>query len=143
MRRCSLLLLKPEIVAHPSLLKESLAIILAAGITVTGARRTHLTREIAEQLYEQHKKKFFYNRLIRHICSGPVVAFRVSGDVRSIIGSSKLWPLREDQTMRQRLSLSDARNVAHNSDPEAADKELQLLEPFNEPQQILDNILHG
>ncbi|CAI4225901.1 unnamed protein product [Auanema sp. JU1783] len=82
--------------------------------------------------------------------SGPVIAMRVRGDVRAALGSSKLWPLPvnnivendvNEPSIRQRLSLSDVRNVAHTSDAEFAAKELAIFEPFESPMTLLDQIL--
>ncbi|CAJ0925629.1 unnamed protein product, partial [Mesorhabditis belari] len=81
-----------------------------------------------------HRGRFYYGRLVRHISSGPVVALKVIGDARAVLGSSKLFPLahEKDLTLRQRFSISDVRNVAHNSDPENAQKELEMVEPLEE-----------
>lgn len=68
---------------------------------------------------------------------------RVSGDVRRILGSSRLFPLPEEgqfSTLRQRYALSDVRNVAHASDADAAQRELALFEPFPSPDGILAEI---
>ncbi|ETN85559.1 hypothetical protein NECAME_01450 [Necator americanus] len=69
---------------------------------------------------------------------------RVNGDVRRILGSSRLYPLPiegEFSTIRQRCSLSDVRNVAHASDSEATEKELALFEPLLPARRFLDEIL--
>lgn len=93
-------------------------------------RQMKISGSLAKQLYAQHQGKFFYDRLVRHISSGPVIAMRVSGNARKCIGSSRLWPRLEPtvQPIRQRFALSDVRNVAHASDEDAAEKELQLFE---------------
>ncbi|KAK6057052.1 nucleoside diphosphate kinase, partial [Cooperia oncophora] len=88
--------------------------------------------------------KFFYPRLVRHVTSGPVIAMRVSGDVRSILGSSRLYPIPEigvRSSLRQRYALSDVRNVAHTSDADAAQRELAIFEPFLPPEPLLKEIL--
>ncbi|KHJ92849.1 nucleoside diphosphate kinase domain protein [Oesophagostomum dentatum] len=88
--------------------------------------------------------KFFFGRLVRHVTSGPIVAMRVNGDVRRLLGSSHLYPLPTDgqfSTIRQRCALSDVRNVAHASDAEAAERELALFEPLPPPQPFLNEVL--
>ncbi|KAK6729562.1 hypothetical protein RB195_006545 [Necator americanus] len=140
----SLMILKPDIVAHPVLLRATLRELLDAGIVIGGARKVQLTREKAKKLYEAHRDKFFFYRLVRHVTSGPIVAMRVNGDVRRILGSSRLYPLPiegEFSTIRQRCSLSDVRNVAHASDSEATEKELALFEPLLPARRFLDEIL--
>ncbi|KAK6009223.1 hypothetical protein OSTOST_25873 [Ostertagia ostertagi] len=69
---------------------------------------------------------------------------RVSGDVRRILGSSRLYPIPEigvRSSLRQRYALSDVRNVAHTSDAEAAQRELALFEPLPPPEPLLNEIL--
>ncbi|CAB3407982.1 unnamed protein product [Caenorhabditis bovis] len=104
--------------------------LINAGIRIEAAKRLRIDERMATELYQQHKGKFFYNRLVRHISSGEVIAMRVSGNVRACIGSSRLWPRGDvgQQPLRQRLALSDVRNVAHASDADAAARELELFE---------------
>uniref|UniRef100_A0A8R1J2I9 nucleoside-diphosphate kinase n=2 Tax=Caenorhabditis japonica TaxID=281687 RepID=A0A8R1J2I9_CAEJA len=93
-------------------------------------QRMRIDRNLAKQLYQQHKGKFFYDRLVRHITSGDVIAMRVSGtSPRNSIGSSRLWPRLEPdhQPIRQKFALSDVRNVAHASDEDVANYELTLF----------------
>ncbi|CAJ0593965.1 unnamed protein product [Cylicocyclus nassatus] len=140
----SLMLLKPDIVAHPVLLKATLRELLDAGIVIAAASKVQLSREKAQKLYETHRGKFFFYRLVRHVTSGPVVAMRVEGDVRKILGSSHFYPLPTDgnfSTIRQRCALSDVRNVAHASDSEAAERELALFEPLPPSQLFLSETL--
>ncbi|VDO45775.1 unnamed protein product [Haemonchus placei] len=88
--------------------------------------------------------KFFYPRLVRHVTSGPVIAMRVRGDVRRILGSSRLYPIPEigvRSSLRQRFALSDVRNVAHTSDAKDAQQELALFEPFQPSEPLLNEIL--
>ncbi|PIC53047.1 hypothetical protein B9Z55_002906 [Caenorhabditis nigoni] len=89
-----------------------------------------ITNSLAKSLYKQHEGKFFYDRIVRHISSGDVIAMRVNGNARKCIGSSRLWPRIYDpshQPIRQKFALSDVRNVAHASDEDAAMEELELF----------------
>ncbi|CAJ0943770.1 unnamed protein product, partial [Mesorhabditis belari] len=130
----SLLLLKPDVVSHPFLLRIVFDELLSSGLRILSIRPLRLDRSQAENLYQMHRGRFYYGRLVRHISSGPVVALKVIGDARAVLGSSKLFPLahEKDLTLRQRFSISDVRNVAHNSDPENAQKELEMVEPMEE-----------
>ncbi|PAV87903.1 hypothetical protein WR25_03684 isoform B [Diploscapter pachys] len=101
------------------------------GVEFEGSKMLKMDRGQAARLYECHKGKFFYNRLIRHMCSGPILAIAAKGDVRSALGSSKLLPLASPYSIRQMVAISDFRNVAHNSDPENAESELSIFEPLN------------
>uniref|UniRef100_A0A1I7X2N5 Nucleoside diphosphate kinase n=1 Tax=Heterorhabditis bacteriophora TaxID=37862 RepID=A0A1I7X2N5_HETBA len=136
-----------------SIIQTTLRELLDAGIVIDGMKRLRLTTEKAQELYKMHQGlsaikygrdntnkrylmvfylgKFFYGRLVRHISSGPVIAMRVRGNVRAVLGSSRLWPLSEGAvSLRQRFALSDVRNVAHASDAEAAPYELASFRTF-------------
>ncbi|VDM85578.1 unnamed protein product [Strongylus vulgaris] len=119
-----------EVEAPSATLRE----LLDAGIVIAAASKVQLSREKAQKLYEIHRGAFStfnrkfeaknmernaYLRDFRQIfLLGPVIAMRVNGDVRRILGSSHLYPLPTDgefSTIRQRCALSDVRNVAHAS----------------------------
>ncbi|VDM56526.1 unnamed protein product [Angiostrongylus costaricensis] len=139
----SLMIIKPDIVAHPPLLQVVLRELLSAGVVIGGARKLQMTTDIASQLYAAHKGKYFFKRLVCHVTSGPVIAMCVDGDVRRILGGSRLYPIPKESefsTLRQRYSLSTVRNVAHASDPEATVRELALFEPFESPDSVLNDI---
>ncbi|KJH51574.1 putative nucleoside diphosphate kinase [Dictyocaulus viviparus] len=115
-----------------------------AGVVIGGARKLQMTSDKAEQLYEAHRGKYFFRRIVRHMTSGPVIVMCVNGDVRRILGSSQLYPLPNDDefvNVRQRYALSSVRNVAHTSDVEAASRELALFEPYPPPHLLLNEIL--
>lgn len=127
-----LVLLKPDIVGHQMLAKVAFKSLKESGLTIEASKRIRMTESLARQLYAQHEGKFFYNRLVRHLSSGEVIALKVCGNARACIGSSKTWPREETHrlSLRQRLALSDVRNVAHASDAEDANRELQLFDEF-------------
>ncbi|CAI5437491.1 unnamed protein product [Caenorhabditis angaria] len=85
-----LVIIKPEIVAHQILKKAAINELKQKGIEIEEMRMMRIGRNLAEKLYQQHKDKFFYNRLVRHITSGEVLALRVIGNPRDCIGSSRL-----------------------------------------------------
>ncbi|EGT37728.1 hypothetical protein CAEBREN_13944 [Caenorhabditis brenneri] len=124
-----LVVLKPEIVAHRVLAQVALTELQKNGVEIEEMRKMRINEAMARQLYSQHEGKFFYNRLVRHISSGEVIAMRVNGNARKCIGTSRLWPRKEltEQPIRHRLALSDTRNVAHASDEDVAEKELELF----------------
>ncbi|CAI2296924.1 unnamed protein product [Caenorhabditis sp. 36 PRJEB53466] len=127
-----LVVIKPEIVAHRVLAQVALWELRKSGVEIEQMRQMRIDGPLARRLYHQHKGKFFYDRLVRHISSGDVIAMRVSGNARQCIGSSRLWPRVvnqwDRQPMRQQLALSDVRNVAHASDADAAAQELKMFE---------------
>ncbi|KAF8367213.1 hypothetical protein PRIPAC_85042 [Pristionchus pacificus] len=95
MRR--LLLLKPEVVAHASLLESVLERIRTAALPVVSARRVRMSEPAARRFYEEHQGKFFYGRLVRHMTSGESIALVLASDIgqaRSLVGGGKVWPPR-------------------------------------------------
>jgi len=100
---------------------------LAAGLEVTRARKLQLSLIDAEKLYDAHKGRFFYERLIRHITSGPVVALELqtvdsTGDAverwRRLLGATKVYKTAYESptSLRGSFGLTDTRNVGHGSD---------------------------
>ncbi|KAJ1345623.1 hypothetical protein KIN20_000198 [Parelaphostrongylus tenuis] len=89
----TLMIIKPDIVAHPPLLQAVMRELLSAGVMISGARKLQMTSDLASQLYEAHKGKYFFKRLVCHVTSGPVIAMCVDGDVRRILGGSQLYPV--------------------------------------------------
>lgn len=76
----TLAILKPDAVANPIVLKYIGEAIFKNGLKITKGCRLRLSQEQASQLYSVHASKFFYDRLIRHICSGPVIVMQLSLD---------------------------------------------------------------
>ncbi|KAI1704281.1 nucleoside diphosphate kinase domain-containing protein [Ditylenchus destructor] len=70
-------LLKPDSVSNPLILKHIREAIFQSGMHITKGCRIRMTPAMAADLYAQHEGKFFYGRLIRHVCSGPVIALRL------------------------------------------------------------------
>uniref|UniRef100_A0AC35TT61 NDK domain-containing protein n=1 Tax=Rhabditophanes sp. KR3021 TaxID=114890 RepID=A0AC35TT61_9BILA len=99
---------------------------------------------MAESLYEEHKNKFFYERLITHVTSGDIIALRLGTEDqgvdpviawRRILGPSKLFKhiITHPDTLRSQFSLSDTRNIGHGSDSTTAiNREIAIFEPLNE-----------
>ncbi len=85
-------------------------------------------------MYSVHKGKPFYEELVSHVTSGPVVLMIISGPspvetIRKLIGSTN--PLiAEPGTIRGDYSTSITANVVHASDtPENARKEASIFFP--------------
>ncbi|CEF64364.1 Nucleoside diphosphate kinase 6 [Strongyloides ratti] len=139
-------LLKPDITSNPIILKKVIERIVDEGLLIVGGKRLTLTKEIAGELYKEHEGKFFYNRLITHVCSGPVIALKLTtvpeskNDPvklwRNLLGPSKLfknWMENDNsESLRNSFSLSDTRNVGHGSDTIlSTERELKIFEPFD------------
>ncbi|GMT27542.1 hypothetical protein PFISCL1PPCAC_18839, partial [Pristionchus fissidentatus] len=135
MRR--LMLLKPELVAHSTLLESVLDRIRSSALPVISARRVRMTEEAARRFYETHNGKFFYGRLVRHMTSGDSIALVLATDTgaaRRLVGGGKVWPPRSvidpdtAEGLRHLFSISDVRNVAHVSDDDRAEEELRIID---------------
>ena len=91
-----------------------------------------MTRRQAEELYKVHTGKFFFNRLVKHVTSGPVLALIVEGpgcteSMRNVIG--KTDPTKAGAgTVRGDLGLTKTYNSVHASDSrETAEREIPIL----------------
>ncbi|HZD12073.1 MAG TPA: nucleoside-diphosphate kinase, partial [Candidatus Binatus sp.] len=104
------------------------------GFTIRELRLHRMTRNEAERLYSIHKGKPFFEELVSHVTSGPVVLMLIAGPnpvetVRKIIGSTN--PLNaEPGTIRGDFSTSITANIVHASDSsENAKKEASIFFP--------------
>ena len=108
---------------------------------IVAMKLMNVTPEIAAKHYEEHFGKPFYEKLIRFITSGPVVAMVIQGNnaikgIRHIVGSTN--PDDADVgSIRADYSSFSTTNIVHASDsPESAAREISLY--FNE-NEICDN----
>ena len=84
--------LKPEAVLR-GLMGEILARMERRGLRIRALKLHRMTREEAERLYEVHKGKEFFERLVEHVTSGPVLLMVVEGPravsvLRRMIGAT-------------------------------------------------------
>eukprot|EP01122_Echinamoeba_exundans_P012892 TRINITY_DN5521_c0_g1_i1.p1 TRINITY_DN5521_c0_g1~~TRINITY_DN5521_c0_g1_i1.p1 ORF type:complete len:161 (+),score=3.63 TRINITY_DN5521_c0_g1_i1:88-570(+) len=94
------------------------------------------SRRDVEKFYGTHRGRFFYQRLVQYMNSGPVVAVVMQGPNaiqawRDLIGPTHLVKARlQPNTLRARFALSDTRNSFHGSDSvENALEEIEVLFP--------------
>jgi len=133
----TLVLLKPDAVQR-GLSGEILQRIERKGLTIAAARLLRVTPELAARHYAEHHGKPFYEGLVRHITSGPVLALAIEGRsaisvVRLLIGATNPTAAAPG-TVRGDLALSMTANLIHASDsPAAAERELSL---FFRPEDI-------
>ncbi|HJN39735.1 MAG TPA: nucleoside-diphosphate kinase [Chloroflexota bacterium] len=85
----------------------------------------------AEEHYGVHKGKFFYEDLVKHLTSGPVIAMVLEGPeaitaVRKMVGATRP-PEAEAGTIRGDFGQAGLRNLVHASDaPETAAAEMAI-----------------
>ena len=103
-----------------------------------------MTRAQAEAFYEEHRLRFFYNRLVTYMSSGSVHAHIIglpactTNDVnaitgwRQLMGPTKVMNTRytDPETIRGLFGLSDTRNCSHGSDSiKTARREMNFFFP--------------
>ncbi len=101
------------------------------GFTLVAMKFMAVSRELAEQHYDVHKERPFFQGLVDFITSSPVVAMVWSGEgvvasARKIIGATN--PLTaEPGTLRGDFCIEVGRNLIHGSDAiETAQREIAL-----------------
>ncbi len=102
------------------------------GFTFKQLRLHQITRREAESLYSEHRGKPFFQELVDHVTSGPVVLMVLQGPdavgtLRKVVGATN--PLAaEPGTIRGDLSVSITANVIHASDSvESAKRESSIF----------------
>src|SRR6266849_10071027 len=123
--------LKPDTV-HNRLAGEVLSRLERKGFTFNQLKLHHITKKEAETLYAVHKGKPFFQELVDHVTSGPVVLMILEGSnavdvLRRVIGATNPQSA-EPGTIRGDLSLSITANMIHASDSvENAKKESSIF----------------
>ena len=103
-----------------------------AGLRIIAQKRLQLTRSMAEEFYEIHKDRPFYNDLVHFMISGPVVVQVLEGDNavklnRDVMGATNPEDA-EEGTIRKEFAESIEANSVHGSDSlENAQKEISFF----------------
>ena len=90
------------------------------GLEIIAQKRLQLTKDIAQNFYEVHKERPFYNDLVNFMVSGPVVVQVLSGEDavkvnRQVMGSTNPDEA-ENGTIRNEFAESIEANSVHGSD---------------------------
>ena len=111
--------LKPDTVKN-RLVGEVLSRLETKGFIFKALKLHQITHKEAESLYSVHRSKPFFQELVDHVTSGPVVLMVLQAPeavetLRKVIGATN--PLKaEPGTIRGDLSVSITANVIHASD---------------------------
>ncbi|MHA1989951.1 MAG: nucleoside-diphosphate kinase [Candidatus Hodarchaeales archaeon] len=102
------------------------------GLTLKALKFVSINQALAEQLYDVHNGKPFFEKLVNYIKSGPVVVSVWEGKdaiaiVRKLVGATKPNEA-EPGTIRGDYGLTIDNNIVHASDaPDRAQYELKLF----------------
>ncbi|MFW6075772.1 MAG: nucleoside-diphosphate kinase [Chloroflexota bacterium] len=145
----SLILVKPDGVQR-GLTSEVLGRFERRGLKIVGLKVLKPDMALAEEHYAEHKDKPFYNDLIGHITSGPVVAAVIQGPdpqdsddpasggigmIRQTVGDTRPWQASPG-SIRADLAMAVDRNVVHASaNLEDAQREVAL---WFKPEELVD-----
>lgn len=123
-------MIKPEGVQR-GLVGTILARLERKGYRIVALKMLRLTPELAARHYAEHQGKPFYQDLINHITSGPVVAMVLEGP-EVIAGLRQMMGATNPQealpgTIRGDFALEMSYNVIHGADsPASAQREIAL-----------------
>ncbi|HHS49634.1 MAG TPA: nucleoside-diphosphate kinase [candidate division Zixibacteria bacterium] len=136
-------LIKPNAIQR-ELVGEIISRFENKGLRIDAIKMLHMSRDLAERHYGEHRDKPFYNDLIEFITSGPVIAMVLSGPdaidtARYVVGDTD--PLKAHPgTIRGQYAITTAKNIVHASDcVESARKEIAR---FFAPEEVLNYSMH-
>ncbi|UZJ53949.1 hypothetical protein CBS101457_003269 [Exobasidium rhododendri] len=129
----TLALIKPTVCSYQPDVSSILRIIKnTPGIIAVRQKRLFWKQSEAEEFYKEHEGRFYYDRLISGMTSGPSIALALAGpdaikQWREMLGPTKAYRAKWESPggLRARFGLGDTRNGFHGSDsPESAKREL-------------------
>lgn len=135
----TLIIVKPEGVQR-GLVGEVLSRFEAKGFKIVALKLMRITPELAARHYAEHQGKSFYEGLVKHITSSPVVVGALEGPnvisvTRAMMGATKPWDAPAG-TIRGDFAVSMGLNIIHGSDgQESAGREIGI---FFTPEELLD-----
>lgn len=127
----TLIIVKPEGVQR-GLIGEVIARFERKGLKVVGLKLMQIPREMAEKHYAEHVGKPFYEGLVAHITSSPVVVGVLEGPDAVSVARSMMGVTNPRQaapgTIRGDYGLDIGFNIIHGSDgQEAAQREISIF----------------
>ncbi|XP_059622976.1 nucleoside diphosphate kinase 6-like [Phlebotomus argentipes] len=133
----TLAIIKPHVIKNSCALTKIRDVILRNDFQVVKNDRVCISRSSAEDFYAEHSKKFFYQRLVTFMSSGPSDVYILARENaiakwRELLGPTKVYKtiISHPESIRGRFGISDTRNAAHGSDSqETAEKEIKFFFP--------------
>lgn len=108
------------------------AMIEEAGLKIVAQKMIKLSVAQAEEFYEEHKGKAFFENLVQFMSSAPIIVQVLEADnaialYRKIMGATNP-AVAEKGTIRKTFALSIDKNSVHGSDsPESAAREIRFF----------------
>ncbi|XP_075940217.1 nucleoside diphosphate kinase 6 [Anarhichas minor] len=133
----TLAVIKPDAVAHPVILEALHQRILDNNFVIVRSKDVVWRRQDSESFYAEHSGRFFYQRLVEFMSSGPMRAYVLAREDaihhwRELMGPTKVFRARytSPATIRAQFGLTDTRNTTHGSDSvESAQREIRFFYP--------------
>ncbi|KAM8832507.1 nucleoside diphosphate kinase 6 [Spinachia spinachia] len=133
----TLAVIKPDAVAHPVMSQALHQRILDDKFLIVKCKDLAWRRRDSERFYAEHSGRFFYQRLVEFMSSGPMRAYvlaRVDAirHWREVMGPTKVFRARytSPDSIRAQFGLTDTRNTTHGSDSfESAQREIRFFFP--------------
>ncbi|XP_070804123.1 nucleoside diphosphate kinase 6 [Pituophis catenifer annectens] len=133
----TLAVVKPDAVAHPLVLEAVHETILSHKFLIVRTKDLLWSKEDSQRFYQEHSGRFFYQRLVEFMSSGPMRVYILAHEEaithwRSLMGPTKVYRARHmaPDSIRGTLGLTDTRNTVHGSDSAAsASKEIAFFFP--------------
>nr|CAG4642175.1 EOG090X0HUX [Eurycercus lamellatus] len=141
--KLTLAILKPDVVKVPFVLQEIRDRIFSSGFLVVRSRVLTLSISEAENFYSEHAGRFFHQRLVTFMKSGPIQAYILAHpdaiqEWRKLMGPTKTFKAQYEapSTIRGSFGLTDTRNSTHGSDSVlSALKEIKFFFPDFKPDE--------
>ena len=132
----TLIILKPDALQR-GIAFELLSRLERRGLRFVALKLMQIDAALARRHYAVHADKFFFNDLVKHISSGPVIVAVLEGPnaiqvVRAMVGATRPHEAQAG-TIRGDFALAGLRNLVHASDaPETAAAETALYFALDE-----------
>jgi nucleoside-diphosphate kinase len=127
----TLIIVKPDGVCQ-NIVGKVIARFAEKGLRLRGLRMLKLSPQQAEQFYQEHQGKPFYEPLVRFMTSAPIVATVWEGadaiaKARSVMGATNS-PQAAPGTLRREFGTNNRYNVVHGSDsPASSQREIDFF----------------
>ena len=127
----TLALIKPDAVER-NIIGKILVMIENDNFKIIHMKLTHMSEQLAQKFYAVHEGKSFYDKLIKYMTSGSIVALVLEKEnaiasYRQLIGATDPTQAN-DNTIRKLYALDKSFNAVHGSDSvENAKLEISII----------------